>query len=96
LSAKSPEPLQRRSLDLSDDERLVLFDLLSRLIEDEKAARLINLVQHDAEIWALNSLYCELERTETASFTPEYQSAVDAARSKLLVTYGGQWPRRAK
>ncbi len=70
----------------------MLFHLVARLIEQEKAARLVGLVQHDAEIWALNSLYCALERTEAAPFTPDYQLAVEAARSRLLETNGGRWP----
>lgn len=93
MSVQSPEPPQRQPLTLSADESLVLFDLLRRLIDDEKAADLIGLVQHDAEIWALNSLYCELERTVAASFSPQYRSSVEVARSNLLAVYGGHWSR---
>src|SRR6185437_5044649 len=72
--------MSEQLLSLSDDEGLVLFDLLSRLIEDEKASRLIGSVQHDAEIWALNNLYCALERTQAVPFTPDYRSSVEGAR----------------
>jgi hypothetical protein len=82
-----------RMLTLSPDESLVLFDLLTRLLDDEKAAALNGLVEHDAEIWALNSLHCELERSVSASFTSAYHSQVDAARSNLLALNGGPWPR---
>ena len=88
------QPLEGPSLTLSADESLVLFDLLSRLIDDEKAAALIGLVQHDAEIWVLNSLHCQLERSVSASFTAAYRSSVDTARSNLLAINGGQWPLR--
>jgi hypothetical protein len=86
MSAQSPN--------LSEDERLVLFDLLARLIEDEKGARLLGLAQHDAEIWALNSLYCALERIGATPFSSDYRSAVAAARSRLLEIHGGRWPWR--
>lgn len=85
MSAQSPF--------LSDDERLVLFDLLARLIETEKAEHSIGLVQHDAEIWALNGLYCALERTEVFPFARDYEAEVEAARSRLLEASGGTWPR---
>jgi peptide subunit release factor 1 (eRF1) len=88
------EPPETPTLSLSADESLVLFDPLSRLIDDEKAAGLIDLVQHDAEIWALNGLHCQLERTVSASFTSAYRSSVEAARSNLLAINGGRWPRR--
>jgi hypothetical protein len=94
VSTQPTEVPERPSLTLSDDESLVLFNLLGRLIDDEQAAGLINLVQHDAEIWALNGLFCQLERTVSASFTSQYRSSVEAARSNLLAINGGQWPRR--
>ena len=84
---------QPLNLNLSDDERLVLFDMLGRLIEDENGRRLTGLGLHDAEIWALNSLYCELERTQVAPFKTGYPAAVQAARSNVLQVNGGRWPR---
>jgi hypothetical protein len=78
---------------LSDDEGLVLFELLSRLLDEEKAAGLLRLIKHDAEIWVLNSLLGRLERTLAASFSPDYQALVEAARSNLLAIHVGSWPR---
>jgi hypothetical protein len=77
---------------LSADESLVLFELLSRLLHEEKAANLLRLIKHDAEIWVLNSLQGQLERTVAASLSPEYQALVEAARSNLLAVHGGSWP----
>jgi hypothetical protein len=83
------------SLILSTDERLVLFDLLSGLLDDRKAAGLLRSVAgHDAEIWALNALLSQLERAVTASFSPDYRASVEAARSSLLANNGGPWPGR--
>jgi hypothetical protein len=70
----------------------VLFDLLTRLIENEKGKRLAALGLHDAEIWALNGLYCALEGLEAAPFKADYGSAIEAARSNLLQIHGGRWP----
>ena len=89
ISGQSPE----RTITLPDDAGLVLFDLLGRLIEDEKGRRLVDLGLHDAEIWALNSFYCLLERSEVNSFKPNYASLLDAARSNILTENGGPWPR---
>ena len=94
MSTDPTDESQGTTLTLSADECLVLFDLLSRLLGDEGAASLIDLVEHDAEIWVLNSLQCQLERTVSASFSPDYRTTVEAARSNLLAINGGQWPRR--
>lgn len=94
MSTQLTEVPEEPSLILSADESLVLFDLLGRLIDEKQAAGLIDLVQHDAELWALNSLHCQLDRTVSASFKSEYRSLVEAARSNLLAIHGGQWPRR--
>ena len=77
---------------LSHDEALVLFDLLSRWIEEKDAAPIKPLVEHDGELWSLNSLLCLLERELGEPFSTDYGKLVDAARARL-VERCGTWPK---
>jgi hypothetical protein len=77
---------------LSHDEALVLFDLLSRWIEEKDAAPIKPLVEHDGELWSLNSVLCLLERELGEQFSRDYGMLVGAARASL-VERCGSWPK---
>lgn len=77
---------------LNDAEALVLFDLLARLVEEQHARQLRALTEHDAEIWALNSVYLSLQRILSQPFSGDYRQAVDLARFEVSTACGGAWP----
>ena len=77
---------------LTPEEALVLFDFLGRWIEEEKGKGVRPLTKSDAEIWVLNSAYCELERVLAEPFLPNYAQVVEKAREEVQSRNGGQWP----
>jgi hypothetical protein len=72
-----------RTITLEDDEALVLFEWLSREIEERKGAGLGPAFVSPAEFWALNALHCLLERADVAPVRLDYAEAVAAARARL-------------
>ncbi len=71
-------------LRLDEYEALVLFDFLSRELEEQKARRLAGLFDHPAEFWALNSLLGLLEAKLPEPFRTDYAALVAAARAELM------------
>jgi hypothetical protein len=78
----SDEPDYR--IGLSADEMYVLFELLGRWVEDERLAAIRPLIRHEAELWVLNDLFCELER----HIVPGPAGSLDAARTGLMTRHG--------
>jgi hypothetical protein len=72
------------SIRLTADDMYVLFDLLGRWVEDERLAPLRPLVRHEADLWVLNDLFCELERV----IVPGGPGSLDAARAALMARHG--------
>lgn len=72
-----------RALTLEDSEALVLFEWLSREIDERKGAALAGAFVSPAEFWALNALHCLLEREGPAPFDKDYGRAVREARALL-------------
>ena len=66
------------TLNLSDDEALVLFDLLSRNEEKDVIA-----VQGEAEASVLANLLVQLERQLVEPFQPDYRELLDSARKRV-------------
>jgi hypothetical protein len=79
------------SITLREDDVLVLFELLGRWIEDENGAGIKALTRDDAELWALNSVYCTLESTITQPMEHNYVTLVEQARQRLRERCG-DWP----
>lgn len=63
---------------LTDDEALVLFDFVWRVVEEKDVS-----IQHRGEIAALNRLLAPLERTLVAPVDPAYADLLQAARDRL-------------
>jgi hypothetical protein len=78
------------TLSLRRDDALVLFELLHRWIDDENGERVRPHIQHDAELWALNSLCCALEPI-IAPLPQDYAKAVQTARTGICER-AGEWP----
>ena len=79
------------TLALDQDEAVVLFDFLARVLDDRNGSELREVVAHDGELWALTRLWGYLERSLSAPFRPDYGAVVDAARQRL-VEHSGTWP----
>ncbi len=75
---------KHHELRLDEYEALVLFDFLSREVEERKARRLAGLFDHPAEFWALNDLLCTLEAKLAEPFRADYAALVEAARAELV------------
>jgi hypothetical protein len=78
-------------IDLSDDEALVLFELLSRY--EEQGSNRTLLVREAAERNALWSLSASLEKQLVAPFQKNYEEMLSAARARLE-EQGGTWEPR--
>lgn len=72
------------TLELSDDEALVLFECLARF-EDGGALPL----QDEAERYVLWRLEGQLEKALVEPFRPDYAELVDAARRRVREAFGG-------
>ena len=77
-------------LTLRRDDALVLFDLLQRWIDDEGGENIRAHVQHEAELWALNTVNCALEPI-MAPLDQNYPNALQEARRRIS-NRAGRWP----
>lgn len=75
-------------IDLTDDEALVLFDLLVDYATTDEGRRVV--VRVAAERNALWALHAALEKVLVAPFQSDYADQLAAARSRLEVQ-GGSW-----
>jgi len=66
-------------INLTDDEALVLFERLSRLIHDENGKSFAI----EAEEFTACSILCQLESTLTAPLADDYAECLEKARTKL-------------
>jgi hypothetical protein len=74
-------------LEVSQDEALVLFELLARFQETGTLS-----VQHPAEFLALSQVAGQLEKALVEPFTPEYRELLERARGKLAEGFEGVVP----
>jgi hypothetical protein len=70
-------------ISLPDDVALVLFEMLSREVDDRQGRELAPALVEEAEYWALNWLLGALERTVPNIFAADYPAQVRAARAQL-------------
>ena len=79
------------TIELPDEDALVLFELLARHDERNSApgAETTEIqIEDPAEHWALSQLHGALERTLVAPFDPEYRTLVAAARKAVRSRVG--------
>lgn len=76
------------TIELTDDESLVLFDLLSSYDSQDDDRQL--KIRHAAERNVLWSLHGALERQLVAPFQTDYDDQLSAARSRVEER-GGSW-----
>lgn len=77
-------------LSLSRDEALVLHEFLARAVDEESAAGLSEVVEDDAEVWALNGLLILLEQALEEPYAPGFPKLLAAARRRI-VEASGPW-----
>ncbi len=75
-------------IELSEDEALVLFELLFAYGDSDDGRRLV--VRHAAERNALWALSAQLEKGLVAPFQRDYQEVLAAARARVE-EQGGSW-----
>ena len=75
-------------IELTDDEALVLFELLFSYGDSDDARQLA--VRHVAERNALWALSAQLEKKLVAPFRKDYQELLSAARARVEER-GGSW-----
>ena len=71
------------SLALTQDEALVLFELLSRYDDTESLS-----TEDNSEVLALWRLHGTLQKVLVTPFLPDYAERLEAARERLRVQYG--------
>ena len=74
-------------LSLSQDQALVLSDLLARFEQTGKLS-----LMHNAEFLALSVVSAQLDKVLVEPFDPNYASLVGQARERLAVGYEGLAP----
>ena len=67
-----------KSITLTDDEALVLFEMLSRFSDDDRLT-----IEHQSEERALWNLKCLLLEVLVEPLKPDYLNLVQAARERL-------------
>jgi thioredoxin len=77
------------TINLSDDEALVLFEFLARVtdaygIDANQEKRLWTVIDHPAEFWALISVQGALEKILVEPFASNYGELVALARQKVM------------
>lgn len=71
-----------RMLNLSKEERLVLFEFCHRICETSKIA-----ISHHAEAVVIDRIASELERSLAEPFLDTYPKMISAAREQVLSDY---------
>jgi hypothetical protein len=84
----------RITIELDREEALVLLDLLFRWIGQEHGKAILCHIRDDAEIWALNALFCLLETQVPEILSPDYDKDLQEACERLRERFGDSWPWR--
>ena len=75
------------TLNLSEDDALVLFDFFSRFDDTDR----LEFV-HPAEYLALQRISAQIDKTTAAMFKPEYRELLNAARERIATGFEGSVP----
>ena len=71
------------TIEIDDDEALVLFEFLQREINDRRVQVTVT-IEHPAEFWALNGMHGALETKLATPFDARYRELLAAARDRLV------------
>ena len=83
----SPEPADGATVELTPDQAIVLFELLSRWSGKDEAGETptASCFVSPAEGAVLNALLCELEKQLSEPFGGDYEEVLEAARRRLAI-----------
>jgi hypothetical protein len=76
------------TLTLDRSVALVMFDFLSRTVDEDEGELIADALESEAELPAMLSLFAELEEVLTEPFDDDYRSKVDQARARVIAKYG--------
>lgn len=76
------------TLTLDRSVALVMFDFLSRTVDEDEGELVADALESEAELPAMLSLFAELEEVLTEPFDDDYRSKVDQARARVIAKYG--------
>ena len=77
------------TIELNEDDALVLFEFLTRHDELDNESAITELkIDDPAELYALWQLHGVLENTLIEPLSPDYQAMVDAARAAVRIRWG--------
>ena len=76
------------TLQISEDEAIVLFEFLSQYFHDDEDLRIRNAGEYSA----LANLSAQIDKTTSAMFDPEFESLLRDATERLSQRVGNTWP----
>lgn len=79
--------MKNYTLEISEDEALVLFDFFARFDETDDLK-----IENPAEYAALARLSAQIDKTTAAMFDPAYETLLADARRRLSDRVGNTWP----
>ena len=79
--------MNKHSIELSDSERLVLFEFLSRIIDDEYGNIADKLFEDISEEYVLCTIKCQLEKAMLEPKKGNYNELVLQARETVRKNY---------
>ncbi len=80
------------SIEITEDEALVLFELLEREFDLPNYGKFKEVTSSEAEIWALNGVRCALQRAVAVPFNSDYDVLLAKASEALVEFYGPDLP----
>ncbi|MCK0196795.1 hypothetical protein MWN34_07690 [Ancylobacter sp. 6x-1] len=83
------KPSDEITLTLDRSVALVLFEFLSRTVDDDDGEAVLEFIEDEAEIPALWVLMAALESVLSEPLAPDYERKVIAARQAVSKRFGG-------
>ena len=79
--------MSKNIIEISDSEKLVLFEFLNRIINDKYDELSGDLFEVISEEHVLSTILCQLEKTMTEPLNPDYKELLLKAREDVRNHY---------
>lgn len=79
--------MSKNIIEISDSEKLVLFEFLNRIINDKYDELSGDLFEDISEEHVLSTILCQLEKTMTELLNPDYKELLLKAREDVRNHY---------
>ena len=79
--------MSKNIIEISDSEKLVLFEFLNRIINDKYDELSGDLFEDISEEHVLSTILCQLEKTMTEPLNPDYYELLLKAREDVRNHY---------